>query len=118
MCECPSRCCGANPDGKAGPKSAVCQTFASPAGGGPAAIPTDREAAGLGILPPRPGMTRPFLNTGQAAHYLGIGWRKLMRLRVAGQGPCFRKHGRLIVYHVDDIDAWSRETTGGTHHGR
>lgn len=53
---------------------------------------------------------RPFLNTAQAAHYLGIGWRKLMRLRVAGEGPRFRKHGRLILYHRDDLEAWSLAT--------
>lgn len=59
-----------------------------------------------------PGASRPFLNTAQAAHYLGIGWRKLMRLRVAGEGPRFRKHGRLIFYHPDDLDAWSRDAAG------
>lgn len=53
---------------------------------------------------------RPYLNTQQAAHYLGIGWRKLMRLRVAGEGPVFRLHGRLIVYHPRDLDAWSQST--------
>lgn len=59
---------------------------------------------------PKPASSRPYLNTAQAAHYLGIGWRKLMRLRVAGQGPRFRRHGRLIYYHSDDLDAWSQAT--------
>ncbi len=54
---------------------------------------------------------RPYLNTAQAAYYLGIGWRKLMRLRVAGEGPRFRRHGRLIVYHPADLDAWSLSTS-------
>lgn len=55
-------------------------------------------------------LERPYLNTSQAAHFLGIGWRKLQRLRVAGEGPRFRRHGRLIYYHVDDLEIWSRGT--------
>ncbi|HJS13371.1 DNA-binding protein [Sphingopyxis sp.] len=51
---------------------------------------------------------RPFMNTHAAAAYLCIGWRKLRRLRVSGKGPSFRRHGRLIVYCVEDLDAWSR----------
>lgn len=53
---------------------------------------------------------RPYLNTSQAAHFLGIGWRKLQKLRVKGEGPRFRRHGRLIYYHVDDLEIWSRGT--------
>lgn len=56
------------------------------------------------------GTRRPYLNTQQAAHYLGIGWRKLMRLRAAGEGPEYRLHGRLIVYHPRDLEAWSQAT--------
>ena len=64
--------------------------------------PSGRNRAG--------GLDRPYLNTSQAAHFLGIGWRKLQRLRVAGEGPRFRRHGRLIYYHVDDLETWSRGT--------
>lgn len=53
---------------------------------------------------------RPFMNTHAAAAYLCIGWRKLRKLRVSGQGPSFRRHGRLIVYCAEDLDAWSRST--------
>ncbi len=52
----------------------------------------------------------PFMNTHGAAAYLCIGWRKLRKLRVSGEGPRYRKHGRLIVYCVEDLDAWSRAT--------
>jgi len=55
----------------------------------------------------------PYLNTSQAAHFLGIGWRKLQRLRVEGKGPRFRRHGRLIYYHIDDLETWSRGTAVG-----
>src|SRR3546814_17631861 len=53
---------------------------------------------------------RPFMHTHAAAAYLCIGWRKLRKLRVSGQGPRFRRHGRLIIYCVEDLDAWSRAT--------
>ncbi|EZP83999.1 hypothetical protein BV97_01192 [Novosphingobium resinovorum] len=69
----------------------------------------------MGDTASKAGAVRPYLNTAQAAHYLGIGWRKLMRLRVAGEGPCFRKHGRLIFYHPDDLDAWSLGASGARH---
>ena len=53
---------------------------------------------------------RPYLNTSQAAHHLGIGARKLQKLRAAGKGPLFRRHGRLIYYHPYDLENWSRST--------
>lgn len=59
------------------------------------------------------GSVRPYLNTRQAAHRLCISSRKLEEMRALGQGPRFRRHGRLVFYHVDDIDDWSRGTSGG-----
>ena len=52
--------------------------------------------------------SRPFLNTRQAGHYLGLTPRHLERLRAQGRGPTFRRHCRYVVYHIDDLDAWSR----------
>lgn len=54
--------------------------------------------------------TRPYLNTRQAAHRLCMSARKLEAMRSAGEGPRFRRHGRLVFYHVDDLEAWSRST--------
>lgn len=51
----------------------------------------------------------PFLNTDQAAAYLALSSRQLKRMRVRGDGPVFRRHSRYVQYHVDDLDAWSRE---------
>jgi len=51
----------------------------------------------------------PFLNTDQAAAYLKISSRLLKRLRMKGEGPVFRRHCRFVQYHIDDLDAWSRE---------
>lgn len=73
-----------------------------------------RAAAPLHAAQPRSSAAvRPYFNTAQAAHFLGVGWRKLMQLRLAGAGPLFRRHGRLIVYHPDDLEAWSRSRAGG-----
>ena len=51
----------------------------------------------------------PFLNTDQAAHYVGLSRRTLEKMRTAGGGPRFRKHGRYVRYHIDDLDEWSAE---------
>jgi excisionase family DNA binding protein len=49
----------------------------------------------------------PFLNTAQAAHYLGLSERTLREMRGRGDGPPFREHGRQYRYHIDELDAWS-----------
>jgi excisionase family DNA binding protein len=49
----------------------------------------------------------PFLSTAQAAHYVGLSRRTLEKMRVVGGGPKYRKHGRYVRYHIDDLDAWS-----------
>ena len=53
----------------------------------------------------------PFLNTAQAAHYVSLSKYTLERKRVTGGGPPFRKHGRHVFYHIDDLDAWSAAQT-------
>lgn len=49
----------------------------------------------------------PFLNTAQTAFYIGLSHRTLEKMRLTGGGPRFRKHGRYVRYHIDDLDAWS-----------
>jgi hypothetical protein len=51
----------------------------------------------------------PFLNTAQAAHYIGLTKRTLETMRTAGRGPAFRRHGHIVHYHIDDLDAWSSD---------
>lgn len=51
--------------------------------------------------------SRPFLNTRQASFYLGVSVTSLERLRRCGDGPIFRRHSRFILYHIDDLNAWS-----------
>ncbi len=52
----------------------------------------------------------PFLSTEQAAFYLGLSARKLQVMRATGEGPAFRRHSRYVRYHIDDLDAWSRQS--------
>lgn len=37
----------------------------------------------------------------------GLSPRTLEKMRSSGHGPCFRKHGRYVRYHIDDLDDWS-----------
>jgi hypothetical protein len=54
----------------------------------------------------------PFLSTEQAAFYLGLSARKLQAMRAGGTGPAFRRHSRYVRYHIDDLDAWSKDVAG------
>ena len=51
----------------------------------------------------------PYLNTPQAAHYLGLSQRTLERMRTLGIGPAYRKHGQQVRYLIDELDRWSAE---------
>jgi excisionase family DNA binding protein len=51
---------------------------------------------------------QPFLTTDQAAHYVRLSRRTLEKMRVIGDGPLYRKHGRYVRYHIDDLNAWSK----------
>lgn len=59
----------------------------------------------------------PFLNVEEAAAYLRLKKRTLDNMRWQGVGPRFRKHGGRVVYHRDDLKAWSegarRRSTSG-----
>jgi hypothetical protein len=50
----------------------------------------------------------PFLASKEAAFYLDLKPHTLIQMRRRGVGPKFRRHGRHIKYHIDDLDAWSR----------
>ena len=59
----------------------------------------------------------PFLNTRQAAHYLSLTPRHLERLRAQRRGPVYRRHSRYVVYHIDDLIAWSRANSSEAQDG-
>lgn len=52
----------------------------------------------------------PFLEPADAAKYLKLNVNTLRNKRCAGDGPPFRKHGRKVMYHIDDLDRWSETT--------
>jgi hypothetical protein len=56
----------------------------------------------------------PFLNTDQAAYYIGLSSRTLEKMRSSDRGPKFRRHGRHIRYHIGDLDDWSDARSGDT----
>lgn len=47
-----------------------------------------------------------FLNTAQAAAYLGVSERSLRRLRMEGEGPNFARVGGKVGYEPAALDAW------------
>jgi hypothetical protein len=54
----------------------------------------------------------PFLNTAQAAFYVGLARETLEKMRQQRRGPPYRRHGRYIRYHIADLDAWSEANSG------
>jgi hypothetical protein len=50
---------------------------------------------------------RPFLNTKEAAAWLRLTKNTLEKMRVQGKGPIYRKHGRYVRYHVEDLVDYS-----------
>ena len=54
-----------------------------------------------------PKRDRRFLDTDNAADYLGLSPRTLQKHRVYGGGPIFRKFGRRVLYALEDLDAWA-----------
>ncbi len=68
----------------------------------------ERELIGL----PQPRKRRrlidsPYKTVDEAAEYLRLNPRTLNNMRCAGKGPCFHKHGRRVLYHVDELIRWS-----------
>ncbi|WP_136661347.1 helix-turn-helix domain-containing protein [Nitratireductor sp. XY-223] len=53
---------------------------------------------------------RTFLNSREAAEYLGLKPNTLAKMRVYGNGPKYRKHGFRVLYAIDDLNAWSEGT--------
>ena len=52
-------------------------------------------------------MPSPFLTLAEAAAYLRLNPRSLDNMRQRGTGPVYTKHGARILYHRDDLVAWS-----------
>ena len=50
---------------------------------------------------------KPFLNTKEAAAWLRLTKNTLEKMRVNGTGPIYRKHGRYVRYHIEDLVDYS-----------
>ena len=48
-----------------------------------------------------------FLDTQQAARFLGLSAKTLARYRVTGEGPVFHRFGNRIRYLRDDLKDWA-----------
>lgn len=48
-----------------------------------------------------------FLDTRQAAYWLGLSHRTLEGYRVSGGGPVFHRFGNRVRYRRSDLDAWA-----------
>ncbi|KQT62066.1 MULTISPECIES: helix-turn-helix transcriptional regulator [unclassified Aureimonas] len=48
-----------------------------------------------------------YLRTPDAARYLGLSGRTLEKHRTYGTGPAYRKLGAIVVYAVEDLEAWA-----------
>ena len=55
----------------------------------------------------KPSFEKPFLSTKEAAAWLGLRANTLEKMRVYGNGPIYRKHGRYVRYHINDLLSWS-----------
>lgn len=50
---------------------------------------------------------KTFYTTREAASFLILKPNTLEKMRVYGGGPIYRKHGRHVRYHIDDLNDWS-----------
>jgi predicted DNA-binding transcriptional regulator AlpA len=46
------------------------------------------------------------LRVAEAANLIGLSVSFLNKLRVTGDGPIYRKIGRAVLYHPDDLETW------------
>ncbi|WP_162940002.1 helix-turn-helix domain-containing protein [Gryllotalpicola protaetiae] len=53
-------------------------------------------------------MIGPALRMRDAARYCGIAYNTLKYLRYRRLGPTSYRHGGLVVFYQDDLDAWMR----------
>ncbi|MGA8149259.1 MAG: helix-turn-helix domain-containing protein [Gallionellaceae bacterium] len=57
-------------------------------------------------------MKQKLVTTPQAAEYLGgLKPNTLEGWRIRGEGPCYRKVGRLVRYSLDDLDRYLESQT-------
>ena len=55
-----------------------------------------------------------FMDTRQAADWLGVSHRTLEGYRVSGGGPAFYRFGNRVRYRRADLDAWAAKRRATT----
>jgi excisionase family DNA binding protein len=55
-----------------------------------------------------------FVGEDQVAKILDVSLRTVQRLRATGEGPRYRKFGRLVRYAVADVMAWADAQVRGS----
>jgi len=54
------------------------------------------------------GRSQPYLTTSEAAGRLHLTKKTLETWRFERRGPPYRKFGRKVLYHVEELDEWAR----------
>ena len=49
----------------------------------------------------------PYRTVSEAAEFLRLRPQTLNNMRTSGKGPSYYKHGRRILYHIDELSSWS-----------
>ena len=62
------------------------------------------------LKPVPPDPNSPYFMLEEAAHFLRLHPRTLDNMRGRGVGPIYCKHGGRVVYHRDDLVAWSKSS--------
>ena len=55
----------------------------------------------------RPLIQSPYRTVHEAAEFLRLSPQTLNNMRSKGIGPSYYKHGRRVLYDVDELRAWS-----------
>lgn len=53
-----------------------------------------------------PNTNNSYLNTFQAAEFLGVSPSYMNKLRLTGDGPVFAKIGTRVAYDIADLKSW------------
>jgi len=53
-------------------------------------------------------ISSPYRTVEEAAEFLRLSPQTLNNMRTADRGPCYYKHGRRILYHIDELVSWSQ----------
>ena len=96
--------CGAAERGAIG---ALVAASLSPPAAGAAVPPRKFENDDKGGDAPMTERDTKYLDTREAADFLGLSNRTLDRYRVTGEGPAFHKFGSRIRYALADLEAWA-----------